>query len=317
MPITQNQIELRKKSIGSSDMAAIMGLSPWKSAWDIWAEKTGKLVTPEHAGEVVAVDAMATGNRLEHAILEYGLEILCQDYGKVFTMRRNQRRVKGIMAANMDALINEDALALESKSAGIIRGYATDDWGPDIDDNGKRTDAIPRHYIIQTQHQAIVAGLREIYVPALVAGKGWLCYVVKENKDLQDAIMEAADKFWKCVTSDTPPEKSSPHLEVAKMMKRTMGKVVVMSGFKEAVEWRAADKIAKDAQEVADTLKAKVMAAAGDASEVQSSEGTLKIVKVSTTRIDSDKLRKEHPEVAEKVSKVSESTRVTWKENKK
>jgi len=37
------QWESRTKSIGGSDCAAILGKSPYKSAYDVWLEKTGKI----------------------------------------------------------------------------------------------------------------------------------------------------------------------------------------------------------------------------------------------------------------------------------
>ena len=33
----------RKKAIGASDVAAILGVSPWASGWDVWADKTDRL----------------------------------------------------------------------------------------------------------------------------------------------------------------------------------------------------------------------------------------------------------------------------------
>lgn len=50
MPITkvktnshEEWLEERKKSLGGSDMGAILGMNPYSSAYTVWAEKTGKL----------------------------------------------------------------------------------------------------------------------------------------------------------------------------------------------------------------------------------------------------------------------------------
>ena len=40
-------LERRRKSIGGSDSAAILGLSEYSSAYSVWAEKTGKVMTVE------------------------------------------------------------------------------------------------------------------------------------------------------------------------------------------------------------------------------------------------------------------------------
>ncbi len=38
-------LELRRQGLGASDMAAVMGVSPYKTPYQLWAEKTG--ATPE------------------------------------------------------------------------------------------------------------------------------------------------------------------------------------------------------------------------------------------------------------------------------
>lgn len=43
MPITQKQREFRRSHIGSSDIAAILGKDPYKTAYDVWLDKTGQL----------------------------------------------------------------------------------------------------------------------------------------------------------------------------------------------------------------------------------------------------------------------------------
>ncbi len=46
MPITNRQRKLRQDHIGSSDMAAILGVDPWRTAYDVWLEKTGSRSEP-------------------------------------------------------------------------------------------------------------------------------------------------------------------------------------------------------------------------------------------------------------------------------
>ena len=43
----EDWLRFRKTGIGGSDMAAIMGLSKWKSPLDIWLEKTTDEVNEE------------------------------------------------------------------------------------------------------------------------------------------------------------------------------------------------------------------------------------------------------------------------------
>ena len=50
---TKNREEwkaLRRKYIGGSDAASVIGMNPYKSAYSLWAEKTGKI--PEFEGNL-------------------------------------------------------------------------------------------------------------------------------------------------------------------------------------------------------------------------------------------------------------------------
>lgn len=45
VPITSREqwLEERKKTVGGSEIGAILGLNPWQSAYSLWAERTGKI----------------------------------------------------------------------------------------------------------------------------------------------------------------------------------------------------------------------------------------------------------------------------------
>lgn len=59
-------LELRNKGIGSSDAAAITGASSWKTANELWLEKTGQ----KQAGDLSDNEFVRKGVRLEPAIRE-------------------------------------------------------------------------------------------------------------------------------------------------------------------------------------------------------------------------------------------------------
>ena len=52
-------LERRRKTIGGSDAAGIVGLSKWASPFSVWADKTGR------AEEKAATEAMRQGRDLE------------------------------------------------------------------------------------------------------------------------------------------------------------------------------------------------------------------------------------------------------------
>lgn len=64
MTITAAQLEARRGWIGASDVPVIVGVSPWKDPFTLWAEETGKVPVAE------AGDAAKWGNLLEPVILD-------------------------------------------------------------------------------------------------------------------------------------------------------------------------------------------------------------------------------------------------------
>ncbi|MCP5109945.1 MAG: hypothetical protein GY953_03825, partial [bacterium] len=65
MPITEKQRQARRTALGSSDIPAILGVSPWAAPKDIWLEKV-KDAAPREANEW-----MEQGNLLEDAVLDW------------------------------------------------------------------------------------------------------------------------------------------------------------------------------------------------------------------------------------------------------
>ncbi len=72
--LTPEQKEARKAGIGGSDVAAILGLSPWKSAHMLYLEKRGEWEEPEKDSEVIHF-----GNVLEDVVAnEYARRKKCR-----------------------------------------------------------------------------------------------------------------------------------------------------------------------------------------------------------------------------------------------
>lgn len=55
-------LQLRQKTIGGSDAAAIIGLNKWETPYSVWAEKTGRIAHTEDN------EAMRTGRDLEEYV---------------------------------------------------------------------------------------------------------------------------------------------------------------------------------------------------------------------------------------------------------
>lgn len=196
--------EKRRSYVGASDVPIIMGLSPWKTAYDLWAEKTG-LIEPAEPNE-----HMQLGTYLEDAVFR-----MANDAIGPLTRRGTERRVKGTpILVHLDAIKEGTGEPVEMKTSGILSHYRGD-WG-DGDDE------IPEYIIVQVQTQILAvkpSGIERAYVAALVGGLGFRLYTVWHNETIEKAIRHYVEKFWKCVETQTPPDWVGPSFEVWKALK--------------------------------------------------------------------------------------------------
>jgi len=180
----------RVNSIGGSEAAAVLGLSPWKTPYQVWCDKVGL------SGEQEASPAMEWGTRLEPVIRQkYADETrrtVRWPVGDEYGYMQSERYP--FMGATLDGM-TDDGRGLEIKTS---RSGA--EWG----DEG--TDEVPQAYLIQCQHNMIVAGLEVFDIPLLIAGSDFRIYEVPADKELQALIIEREAEFWAMVKSKTPPE---------------------------------------------------------------------------------------------------------------
>ena len=103
-------LEARRKSIGGSDAASILGLNQYNSAYALWCEKTGK-ITPE---DISDKEAVRLGNDLE----QYAAERFMDATGK--KVRRENNIIYNddypFAHANPDRMVIGEKAGLECKT---------------------------------------------------------------------------------------------------------------------------------------------------------------------------------------------------------
>lgn len=250
MPITAEQRELRKKHLGSSDIPAMLGLSPYKSAYDLWLEKTGKLIEADNE-----TPAMRAGTRFENGVLDDAEEQLGELRRNVWLCKRGGAAP---IASNIDAVVLKTGDPVEAKTAGLF-GPLTEWWGQE------GTDQVPDRVIAQCQVHLLVTEAEVCHVPTFLGGRGFAMFEIPRNVKIINAIIDAAEHFWQeHVLRNVEPHGSRASLEVVKLIKREPQKVTTIEP--ELVEaWLETRDVASEAQKVADQAKADVLAALGDA----------------------------------------------------
>lgn len=288
MPITEQQKERRKNYIGASDVAALFGLDPFRTPYDVYLEKTDKLERDR-----ATTAALERGTFLESAILNWFVHTT----GLAIT--RNQFRSAkptGIpLGSNCDAIVNDNNNPVEAKSQGA---YATEVWG----DPG--TDELPDRVILQAHAQMICTATAFCYVPVYLPYRDFQLFQVELRKEISVSIIERVCSFWDDnVQKDIPPE-GLPSLSVIKRVKRTPNKVteidlVLVEAYEEL---RQAYGEAGARKEQA---QAAILAALGDAEAATAGNRNLTYYKQTVRRIDSTRLNKEKPEIAAEYLKES------------
>lgn len=188
--MTQTRIEWlkeRQSGIGGSDVAAILGLSKWRTPLDVYNSKVGEVTDEDNV-------SMEWGRRLEPVIRQAyadktGRAVECPEH--LF------RHVKyPFMIANLDGLCADRVLEIKTARTGA-------DWGEE------GTDEIPEYYLTQVQHYMTVTGKELCDVAVLIGASDFRIYTVKNDPELAALLIEEEKKFWQCVQDRTPPAPRS------------------------------------------------------------------------------------------------------------
>ncbi|KAF1680472.1 YqaJ viral recombinase family protein [Veillonella sp. R32] len=178
-------LAFRKTGIGGSDMAAIMGLSKWKSPLDVWLEKTSNEVNVEETRFTY------WGTKLEALVAE---EFTIQTG---YSVRNNNYTLQSIeypfLLANIDRdIVGLDA-GLECKTA---NAFKRDEW---------EGDQVPDDYYIQCQHYMAVTGYSSWWIACLCGGNEFFYKEIPRNEEVITAIIEAGREFWNMVEQNIMP----------------------------------------------------------------------------------------------------------------
>lgn len=178
-------LEIRKKYIGGSDAAAVVGLNSFSSPYTVWADKLGKLPPKEDN------EAMRLGRDLE----DYVAKRFTEQTGK------KVRRKNFILwnsdypfaHANVDRLIVGENAGLECKTTSVLNLKSFK--------NGE----FPENYYVQCMHYMAVTGYKKWYLAVLILGKEFKVFEIERDEDEIKALMEAEREFWSCVEKGEPP----------------------------------------------------------------------------------------------------------------
>jgi putative phage-type endonuclease len=184
--------------ITATEIAAVMGLSPWQSPFSLWHKKAG-LPTPPFE----MTPAIEWGTRLEDPVaLKWQEEhpgFLAAPAG---TWRNREREWQ---RATPDRLVYQQPAGefeVPEKAVGLLEVKTStfgDDWGP------TDSDEIPVHYRCQIQWQLDTLGLDVCHVALLVGGYDYREYTVAYDADDAKLLRKTAAAFLDTVRREERP----------------------------------------------------------------------------------------------------------------
>lgn len=170
-------LEERKKGIGGSDAAAIMGLNPWCTPYSVWADKTGQLPPKEDT------EAMRQGRDLEQYVAERFMSATGKKVRRKNQIIRNKQYP--FAHANVDRLIVGENAGLECKTTSMLnlRQFKNREF--------------PDTYYCQCVHYMAVTGADRWYLAVLVYGRDFLIFTIERDEEEIAALMAEEKAFWK------------------------------------------------------------------------------------------------------------------------
>lgn len=178
----------RSQGITASDIPIILGLSPYKTPWQLWAEKVGRINAPDISNN----PNVKRGVRLE----DEARQMAESRYGEILLPVCGENSEIGMFRASFDGL-SSTMEPYEFKAP-------SDSVWDEIEKNGVNSDTY-KLYEAQVHAQCIVAD----------STTGRLIFYKEDGQDMdfpvtvtperRAEILKIAMLFWENVTTNTPP----------------------------------------------------------------------------------------------------------------
>lgn len=194
---TDQWYDTRRRGIGGSEIAAVIGISPYLSAFNLWHRKRGTF------GPHVDLDnpAMNWGRRLEESIIERWFEDHEELRPAEFGLCAHGERPYQLATPDMIACEGP----ADTHPVAVVEAKTTDSW----DGWGEPgTDDVPLWYRAQALWNLDVFGVDVAYMPVLSRGKDYREYVIYRNRAARGDLTfmrKAAKRFMRTVERDQAP----------------------------------------------------------------------------------------------------------------
>ena len=286
----------RTKYLGGSDIGAILGLSKYRSAVDVWMEKTGKTFSQkdslplrfgQFAEDFVAREyALATG----YALIKHEKAMIHPQYAYM------RGHIDRLVVEEGGALINAQGQARRILECKTANPFAQSDWGE------IGTDQVPLTYLVQCAWYMMLCNIDQTDLAVLFGNADFRIYAIQRDAELEQMIFERAIDFWENhIVKDLPP-KAVSELDYQQLFRQSSPSKAVEADSETAQliqKLRDLNQHIEQYEIEVSQMKQGIMARMQDAEVLTLQGKTLATWRAPkpTLRIDSKRLIEEHPDL--------------------
>lgn len=291
--LTETQREERKKGLGGSDAAAVIGWSRWKTPYDIWRIKTQYVEEP-------TTEAMQRGIELEPHVRELYEKETGNKVNVVENILKHPKH--NFIIANPDGIIADKNIGLEIKTTGSFSNMNL----ADLIDN--------KDWLCQVAHYAEVTKMSEYHLFVYhIESQQTKLYIYNPSESFQKALIGKESRFWNdFVVTNTPPpitklEDIKKHFNKAENI-QAIADEKTLTRIQRLIQLHKMQQHIKEEEEL---LKTDIFLEMATANELLDENGNRLATwkETPSNRFDTTAFKKDHPELFQQYFKTGKTRR--------
>lgn len=306
-------LDWRRLGLGGSDVASLLGLSPWSGPWDVYLSKVHAVDSPDSP-------AMERGRRLERALGEWAADRLALDLRDGAQLEdAAEPWIRGTTDHMLSNPATGDVEGLEVKTTRYLDPKV---WG------AEGSNLIPIQYRIQVAWYMRLADVDSWRVAVFSTLQDRLVlYRIQRDLEVEAALVDRARVWWKrhVIGGEPPAIDGSAAAGRFLRQKHDDPSDRMLDADPEieeiARQLRQLHTVRKTAQTHIDKLQNEIKACIGDARGVAGEFGAAKWSRYTQNRLDRARLETDRPDLLPILKQYTKQTPagrlwLNWKEDK-
>ena len=310
-------LEKRRIGIGGSDASSIIGFNPYRSSMAVYLDKIRYAHFANDKSVAQNCDAQVLGGLKDEPVAQekdvtYKMELgnkLKSFVASEFMLKSGKkvRNINGILQndkypfaiANIDRGVVGEKAFLECK---VTNSFNKKEWSA----------TIPIHYQIQMNHYMAVTGATHCYVAVLIGNEELIIHKLDRDEEMIEEIMKLEEMFWNnCILGDElpMPDGSSDYSKTLdNLYKDSKSDVLILFEAEEVLNrYDEVVRLYKDFEKEKKAIEQYLKLQIKDYEIAYVGDRKITWKTQERKTIDTNRLKKEHPEIVEKFTKTTTS----------